>query len=51
MKIISLLYFRKNVQKIADRVKRGEEFIVLKKNEPLFKLTKVETKDWETKKK
>ena len=50
MKIISLLYLRKNAQKIASRVKKGEEFIVLKKNEPIWKLSKVDETDWETKK-
>ncbi len=36
MKMIGLRYFRRNLQKVANKVKRGQEFLVLKRNTPLF---------------
>jgi antitoxin (DNA-binding transcriptional repressor) of toxin-antitoxin stability system len=46
--IISLKSLRQDVQGYADKVKKGKEFIVLKKNKPIFKLTPVEDENWET---
>lgn len=48
-KIVGLKEFRTNVDTYSKRVRAGESFIILKRSEPLFKITPVidtET-DWE----
>lgn len=45
--LIGLKEFRKNVESITKKVDKGESFIVLRKNEPIFKLTPVDEDQWE----
>ncbi len=45
--IIGLKELRKNVDKYATRVKRGESLIVMRRTTPLFKITSVGDDDWE----
>lgn len=44
--IINLKQFRQNVSEYAERTKKGESFIVLKRSKPLFKLTPIDD-TWE----
>jgi len=47
-KIVGLKELRKNIEKYAKGVEKGEEYIVAKKSKPLFKLTSPEKEeDWE----
>ena len=46
--IISLKDFRLNVQSYADKIKKGESFLVIKQSKPLFKVVSVVEKgQWE----
>jgi antitoxin (DNA-binding transcriptional repressor) of toxin-antitoxin stability system len=45
--IIGLKEFRQNVNAYAERVKKGDSFIVMKKTKPLFKLVAAEDELWE----
>ena len=45
--IINLKAFRENVQKYAQKVKKGQSFIVLKKSHPLFRLDPIQNDIWE----
>lgn len=46
--IINLKDFRHNVQKYAEKTRKGESFLVFKRSKPLFKITSVEEKgSWE----
>ncbi len=45
--IINLKNLRENMQKYAQRVQKGDSFIVFKKSKPLFKITAVDEEDWE----
>lgn len=38
---------RENLSKYAKKVDKGEEFIVVRKNEPLFKIVPTEDEVWE----
>lgn len=39
---------RENVAKYADRVLRGDSFVVMKRSRPLFKISPVDEDGWET---
>lgn len=43
MTIIGLKELRQNASEIADRAKAGEEFVVVRRSEPVFKIAPVET--------
>ncbi len=48
-KIIGLKKFREDVQKIAEGVALGHEYVVVKRSQPLFKIGPVdEEENWET---
>ncbi len=48
-KIVGLKELRKNIDKYAKGVEKGDEYIVVKRSKPLFKLTLPEKDgDWET---
>ena len=48
-KIIGLKEFRQNASSFIKRVGRGESFTVLKRSNPVFKITPVEDEEmWET---
>ena len=40
--IISLKDFRLNVQKFADKTKKGKSFLIVKQSKPLFRVSPVE---------
>ena len=48
--ILGLKELRKNVQKYAARVEKGESFIIVKKSKPLFKISSLDEDEslWET---
>ena len=45
--IIGLKEFRGDVQKIAEGVARGQEYVVVKHSQPLFRITPVDEAGWE----
>jgi antitoxin (DNA-binding transcriptional repressor) of toxin-antitoxin stability system len=45
--IIGLKAFRQNVNAYAERVQKGDSFIVMKKTKPLFKVVAAEEGLWE----
>ncbi len=46
--LIGLKQLRESVETYAQRVKRGERFIVLKQSKPLFKITPIDyQEEWE----
>lgn len=48
-KIIGLKEFRLNAEEYISRIEKGESFIVLKRSNPVFKLTPVDDEEiWET---
>jgi len=48
-KIVGLKELRQNIDKYAEAVKNGQEYIVMKRSTPLFKLSLPESEDnWET---
>ncbi len=46
-KIIGLKELRENIDKYADRVKSGESLVVMRRSDPLFKITPVNEGEWE----
>ncbi len=46
-KIVGLKELRENIDKYVSRVKKGESLIVVRRSEPLFKLTPPEEGEWE----
>jgi antitoxin (DNA-binding transcriptional repressor) of toxin-antitoxin stability system len=44
---ITLKNLRENMQKYAQKVKKGRSFIVFKRSHPLFKISPVEEENWE----
>lgn len=44
---IGLKELRQNVSKFADKVKKGEEFVVMRKSQPLFKIAPIDAGGWE----
>jgi prevent-host-death family protein len=48
-KFIGLKELRENVEKYAERVKKGESLIVMRRSTPLFKISPVEdnNEEWE----
>jgi len=44
--ILGLKELRKNMQKYASRVEKGESFIVVKKSKPLFKISSLDEDEW-----
>jgi len=45
--IINLKSLRENMQKYAQKVKRGQSFMVFKKSKPLFKISPIDEEYWE----
>ena len=47
--IVGLKELRENISTYADRVKRGQSFIVVKRSKPLFKISPFDEEDglWE----
>jgi prevent-host-death family protein len=45
--IIGLKELRENVDKYVARVKNGESLIVVRRSDPLFKITPVDEGEWE----
>ncbi len=46
--LIPLKEFREDVAKFAKRVSRGEELIITKRSQPLFRICPVDEDGWET---
>jgi antitoxin (DNA-binding transcriptional repressor) of toxin-antitoxin stability system len=49
--IIGLKNLRENMETFIDRVQKGESLTVLRRNQPIFQITPIETtneSDWET---
>ena len=46
--LIPLKEFREDVTKFAKRVSRGEELIITKRSQPLFRICPVDEDGWET---
>jgi prevent-host-death family protein len=46
-KIVGLKELRKNMEKYAKQVNKGESLLVIKRSKPLFRISPVE-EDWET---
>ena len=46
--IIGLKEFRLNTQAIADKVQRGQSFVVFKRSKPIFAISPVPGETWET---
>jgi prevent-host-death family protein len=46
--IISLKELRQDVSKYAKQVERGKTFVVVKRSQPLFRISPVEEEGWET---
>ena len=46
--LVGLKTFRENVDKYVTQVKQGASFIVVRRNEPLFKITSLQEEGWET---
>ena len=48
-KIVNLKELRENMATYADRVEKGDSFVVMKRSKPLFRISPVdEEEDWET---
>jgi antitoxin (DNA-binding transcriptional repressor) of toxin-antitoxin stability system len=45
--IITVKKLRANMQGYADKVKKGQSFLVFKKSTPLFKIEPIENEAWE----
>lgn len=45
--IIGLKKLRENMTEYAEKVQKGESFIVFKQSKPLFKISPVEEEQWE----
>ncbi len=45
--IISLKKLRENMQIFAQKVKKGDSFIVFKRSQPLFKICPIDDELWE----
>ncbi len=46
-KIVGLKELRENINKYAARVKSGESLIVMRRSDPLFKISPVDEGEWE----
>ena len=46
--IIGLKEFRLNTQSIANKVRRGQSFVVFKRSRPIFVISPVSGETWET---
>lgn len=46
--LINLKELRENVTKYADRISKGDSFVVMKRSKPIFKISPVEEDGWET---
>ena len=47
MPIIKLKSFRENLETYRKRINAGESFIVIRRSEPIFKVSPVEADSWE----
>jgi len=45
--IITLKNLRENMQKYADKISQGQDFVVFKKSKPLFRLSPINENLWE----
>lgn len=46
--LINLKELREDVAKYANRVAKGDSFIVMKRSKPLFKISPIDEDGWET---
>lgn len=46
--LINLKEFRQHVAKYEARVQKGDSFIVMRRSRPLFRISPIEEKGWET---
>lgn len=46
--LVNLKELRENVAKYANRVAKGDSFIVMKRSKPLFKISPIDEDGWET---
>ena len=46
--IVTLKELRTNVGAYAERVQKGESFIIMKRSEPIFKISPVDEGEWAT---
>lgn len=46
-KIVGLKELRENTEDYIQQVKRGAEFIVMRRSEPIFRITSAEEDGWE----
>lgn len=46
--LVNLKDLRENVSAYADRVAKGDSFIVMRRSKPLFKISPVADQGWET---
>jgi len=46
--LVNLKELRENVTKYANRVAKGDSFIVMKRSKPLFKISPIDEDGWET---
>jgi prevent-host-death family protein len=44
--VVSLKELRTNVAEYAERVQKGESFIIMKRSEPIFRITPVDEGQW-----
>ncbi len=46
--LIGLKDFRQKTEYYANQIDRGATFIVMRKNKPLFRISQIEDREWET---
>lgn len=46
--VINLKELRENMTKYAERVKKGNSFVVFKRSKPLFRISPIDDEGWET---
>jgi prevent-host-death family protein len=46
--VVTLKELRANVSAYAEKVQKGESFIIMKRSEPIFKISPVDEGEWET---
>jgi prevent-host-death family protein len=44
--VVSLKELRTNVAEYAERVQKGESFLIMKRSEPIFRITPVDEGQW-----
>ncbi len=46
--IVKLKDLRQNMETYVDRVKKGQDFVVFRRSEPIFRILPIEEERWET---